>query len=605
MHLETPSDKSSDDRPTLTSSHRLLEALSPQEIARLIEALFAVLSPKLQEEAIAQLSPDTYQTVKQILREPQTTPTVSLEKQAQTWSQLLREWNDIISEACDGEGKYTQGDDDWEGTYFDATALVEALEAVAERMLPLLQTAFEHSFTSDFSFVSALLEAELDISESLDEWMEMSEGLCLERQLTYCLLWWKWLSIQERRDAFHLVRQIRQYEEQFQDVELDRDAIVEFLLELPQGDKRIIFIGLTDQEETPLWKQDLKDIELCWHRLYFKSIEQYASDRYLDKLRKTIPQRWQNGLPIIESFQSKENHEQSLVVIEKPLEEWLAFHRADPAWMPEKSLLIATSSVNDRENTTLLLRYYRETAPALNQSERANALAIQEIAIAQWFDGSTMLATLAEIPVSESTRQALFISWQDYVARQSKPGSWYSDSRSPESVDTWWVSWLINSVADPQKGVNEFQQQINQWIAHLPGSRRELGEDYDILRLLTKDLMVIQNQGKPSYPQFYEVAIAKGRLSSPDDRSRRSYLKEYAPEELWEQAIAFWKTNFHHYVPRPESATKSNYDEQARWMTAVQELSPQSFQTLLSQWRTAHGRCNNPWKAMKAMGLED
>lgn len=80
---------------------RLLNALTQQEIAQLIDALFTVLSPELQEQAIAQLCPDTQQTVKQILApapivestQATAAQTVSMAKQAQTWSELWRDWD--------------------------------------------------------------------------------------------------------------------------------------------------------------------------------------------------------------------------------------------------------------------------------------------------------------------------------------------------------------------------------------------------------------------------------------------------------------------------------------------------------------------------------
>lgn len=107
---------------TTTVSNRLLNALTQQEIAQLIDALFGVLSPELQEQAIAQLSADTQQTVKQILAPPSTveqtqaseTQTVSLAKQAQTWSELWRDWDAIVWEASQEEGKYIAQEVRWE-----------------------------------------------------------------------------------------------------------------------------------------------------------------------------------------------------------------------------------------------------------------------------------------------------------------------------------------------------------------------------------------------------------------------------------------------------------------------------------------------------------
>ncbi|MBV8883825.1 MAG: hypothetical protein JO235_07470 [Chroococcidiopsidaceae cyanobacterium CP_BM_RX_35] len=37
----------------------------------------------------------------------------------------------------------------------------------------------------------------------------------------------------------------------------------------------------------------------------------------------------------------------------------------------------------------------------------------------------------------------------------------------------------------------------------------------------------------------------------------------------------------HHFVPKPESARKSDYTEHAHWMAALKELSPQNYETLL------------------------
>lgn len=51
-HLESSYDR----------GEHLLNALTQQELAQLIDALFAVLSPELQAAAIAQLSEDTQQS---------------------------------------------------------------------------------------------------------------------------------------------------------------------------------------------------------------------------------------------------------------------------------------------------------------------------------------------------------------------------------------------------------------------------------------------------------------------------------------------------------------------------------------------------------------
>lgn len=374
---------------------------------------------------------------------------------------------------------------------------------------------------------------------------------------------------------------------------------------MSEAEQRCILTGLTTDRETSSWQRTLGDTYSHWHHLYLHLIEQYAPDRYLDNLRKTIPQQWENGLPIIEALLAEQNYAESLTVVQETLHSLLKSTRGEANWTPEALLLIATSGFyyeGEQNNASKLLGYYQQTAQGLNQTERANTLEIQQIAIAQWFNWSTMFTAFAEIPVSEPIRQALFISWRDLVDRKTKPQIWGGYGRA-KSVNTWWVPWLIDSVADSQKGANWFQQQITQWLTNLPGDPHQLGENYNLLRLLTKDLTEIQNEGKPEYPQFYQVVIRPKEFSMENDQSRREYLKQYAPADLLDQVMNYWKMHLQHFVPKPESVNRSDYTEHARWMVALKELSPQSYETLLAQWQGAHQRRSNLWKAMKQMGL--
>lgn len=615
VHRPIDDQQSEGHRETANVSNLLLEALTQQEIAQLLDALFEVMSSEQQERAISQLEIETQQTVKQILSSPPTgdrtlasdTQIISSAKQAQTWSELWQQWDAIVHEASAEEGQYIYQEVDWEPPYFDETTFVEDLEEVAAKMRPLIPIAFEREFTPEGDFASALLEAEAEVAGSLPDWMEIVNGLCIERQLTCCVLEWAWLTLQRQgEDAFGLAQCIQEYDGLFCDVVLERDAILDFFSQLPAAQKQRLFDGLSANKETALWKSQLEDVSSPWHCLYLDLVEQYAPDRYLDSLRETIPQQWQNGLPIIEAFLEQQDYPQSQQVIEETLEALLASRR-DISWTPESSLLfVALGLYCDREpgNITTLLRYARQTAEALNQPEKANALEIQQIAFWRWFDWSAMFAAFTEIRVSAATRQALFGCWRDYVARLSKPRTYGYGYIAVKAVKTWWVQWLINSIADSKKGAKWFERKMTQWLADLPGDKTELGEEYDLLRLLTKDLTEIQHGGESDYPQFYRVVIRPQELKSQDERARRDYLQQYAPADLLERAIDYWKAHLHRFVPKPELAQKSNYTEHARSMAALKELSSQDYQILLASWRVDHKRRRNLWKAMKQVDLE-
>jgi hypothetical protein len=598
--------KQNSDNPS--KSNQLLKALTQLEISQLINALLGVLSPELQEQAISQLPTDTQQTVRQILApsQPQVSTqftdaeTVSLAKQAEIWAGLWREWDTIVSEASEEEGKYIVREADWEEPYFDTTTFIEDLEIVANKMQPLIQIGFEHEFSPEPDFVTALLDAETDVASGIPDWMEITDGLYLEQHLTRCILESEWLTIREQgQDAFQFTECIREYEQQFQEVQLNSGTVFAFLIQLPETDRQIILAGLTANKETALWMSVLANIHSCWQQFYLHLIEQYAPDRYLKQLRTTIPQQWQNGLPIIEKLLNEQNYSESLVAIEETVSSLLKPTRSDVYWTPETSMLVAIHGLyydGNSENINTLLRYYQQTAQGLNQTERANALEIQQIGIDRWFNWSRMFAAFVEVPVSEVTRQALFTSWQDYVVSRTKSYSW-------KKVDSWWLCWLIESVDDRQKGVSWFQAQITQWLDNLPGDRSQLGENYDRLRLLTKDLTEIYHQGESGYPQFDRVVIRPKEFSTQSDESRREYLKASVPDHLFDLVMNYWKVNLHQFVPKPESVHSADYTTHAQWMVALKELSPQDYETLLAQWKVAHKRRINLWKAMKQMGV--
>jgi hypothetical protein len=444
------------------------------------------------------------------------------------------------------------------------------------------------------------------MTKGFDDWMEITDGLYLEDQLTYCVFQWEWLTVQKRRqNAFELVQRIRQCEQQFQQIAFDDDVVLDFLTQLPESDQQHILAGLTADKETSHWKEVLSDTASPWHQLYLDLVEQYAPELYLDNLRATIPQQWQNGLLIIEALLVEQNYAESLVVIEETLKSLLKLDQEGNAWTPETSLLIVVISgfhrAADQESVTLLLRNYHRVVQELNQTERANALEIQLIAIAQCFNWTVMFKTFTESPVSASTHQALFTSWKNYIARKSKPNNWNNYRHS--TVEPWWLLWLIDSITDPKKGKIWFQQQITHWLTHLPEDKNQLGENYALLRLLTKDLTDIQSKAKIKSSVFYQVVIVPNELSTHDDQSRQEYLKQYAPTGLLEQVMTYWKTHLQNFVPRPELVQKADYTEAVRWMMALSELSPREYKNLLNQWQVAHQRRTNLWKAMEKAGL--
>ena len=595
----------------------LLAALTNTEISHLLDSFLQTLPPERLEQSLAQLSPDTQETVRQLLNPSKSKTSsqkteslpISLAKLSQNWSELWQDWDAIVWEASEEDGQYIEQEAHWEPPYFDNYAFAEDLDKVAEKMQPLVQIAFEHSFTPDRGFAPALLEAEAEISGGIPEWMEIADGIELGNHVTRCLLRWEYLTAQDQgQDAFQFAQYIRQLESEFSLISMNDQALIDFLWELSEEDRRCIFIGLTDTKTSPSWQRELDNTYSPWHLFYREAINQFAPERYLDNLRTTISQRWTDGLPVIENLLAENNYVESLNVIQETLASLLASRHQESDWTPETSLLVTMVSGYyygevGFNNVKTLLGYFQQAEQGLGRVELSNVLKIQQIAFDSCFDWKVMFQTFTEVPISKQTYQSLFQSWREYIVRRAMPRSMIFGSS--QRAQTSWIHWLIDSIADNQKGVPWFQKQITQWVMNLPKTLNTLGDTFDLLRLLTKDLQVLEDENRFSYPIFYEVVIRVSELSASDDSSRQTYLKEFAPRNLLGQVMNYWKTHLHHFVPDPRAAPKSDYTQHAKWMAALKELVPTAYETLLVQWRSDHARRSNLWKAMKKAGLAD
>jgi hypothetical protein len=601
------------DHDPLQIGQRLLAALTQNEIAHLLDEFIGTLSPEMLEKVLDQLPLDTRHTVQTVLVPPdspestqdQQTPSVSLAKLEQTWSALWQEWDNIVDEAAQEDGHYIVRERHWEDPYFDSTTFVSDLDRVAQKMRPLLQTAFANEFVPAASFMEVLLDADADIMAAMPEWIYLDDGYYLDEHVTACLLEWEWLEVQEdTSDVFLLAQRLREWEEESPYAKLAQGTFLEFFSHLPVEQQQQVFSGLTTNKDTPLWQPVLTNTFSRWHTLYMHYVKQYAPEHYIDHLRPTISQRWENGLPVIESYLHRHDFQDSLAAIEQTLES-LFHRRQDVPWTPETSLLfpIAQSHyVRDHADPyERLLTYYQQTAQGLGQLQLVNVLEIQLKAFEHCFDWQQMLRVFDEIPVSEAIHHALFQSWRDYIIRLTTPDTWEFGRR--QSDHRWWLHWLFDSMADRHKGPSWFQQQLQQWLAQLPAKQSNLGADFAFLRLLTKDVWEGRGSTDTPYSQFFQFVINPQSLSTRDDASRQEYLQQYAMDDLWDHVMAYWQGNLHHLVPKPEQADKSVYTKHAQWMAALQELAPGAYATLLKQWQERHKRRINLWKAMAEQGL--
>jgi hypothetical protein len=268
----------SNDSIDIKLSEHLLKALTQQEIAQLLDALLGVLTSELQEQAIDQLLSSTQQTVRQILapaipqdsnKQANATPIASIAKQAQTWSKLWGEWNTVLSEVSEDEGKYIVQEVSWEPPYFDNYMFMEDLENIAAQLLPLIPIVVENNFSPENKFFEELVDIENTVVDTIPDWMGSLEGLDMPRNLTHCVLQWQWQWAQaEEQDAFCFAQSIRKYETHFQLVHFDRVVLKDFILKIPVTDQQNIFAGLIANQTDEPWQHELKNKSSHWHDVY-------------------------------------------------------------------------------------------------------------------------------------------------------------------------------------------------------------------------------------------------------------------------------------------------------------------------------------------------
>ena len=404
--------------------NQLFEALTQPEIAQLLEVLFEALSPDLRAAALDHLPPDTKQTIMAILSPSEadahmkTQPAaVSSAKLAETWSNLWRTWDKIVLEASDEDGDYIVQEAHWEPPYFDEYTFIKNLEQVAKQMRPLLEDAFHNGASHDTNFAEALASMEDEVASGLPEWMEMFDGIGLEEHLTYCLLHWEWLeSNAEGLDAFSFALRVRDWEETFAYIYLDENTLLDYFTALSETDQQHIFEGMTRHQADPEWKTVLANTYNHWHGLHLYYVEQFAPEQLMDNLRATIPQQWENGLPVIEDLLDKEDYQKSLSVIKDTLASLLKSNWLDTDWAPEESFMFASVSLYDddgrRQNYASLLDYYQKTAVGLGQTELANLLVLQQTAIKHFFDWEKMYQAFVKAAIPEDARQSLLNAWR-------------------------------------------------------------------------------------------------------------------------------------------------------------------------------------------------
>ena len=115
---------------------RLGKALSDEEIRHVLGSALLALDDTSRKRLCARLAPETSAALVPVLDPPPSnargskTPVVVAGKGKfrQEWDRLWAEWEEVVAESGDEEGKYVQQDHDWEAPYSDPSSISEDLD---------------------------------------------------------------------------------------------------------------------------------------------------------------------------------------------------------------------------------------------------------------------------------------------------------------------------------------------------------------------------------------------------------------------------------------------------------------------------------------------
>jgi hypothetical protein len=579
---------------------RLTEALTQEQIIHLLDTAFRLWGRERMRELIAAVDQDVAATLSRLI-EPGGAPMkriVSDSKIMQEWRELWGQWDKVVSELGDEEGGYAYREHHWEEPYFDARSFASDLDKVAERMRPFLKEIHEIGEEDDDVFDGALVDIDTGM-EDYPEWMNAGEqGCSLGASATECVLEWERLAANSARD---FVEKIAAMEDRWSFVGLDDEATIDFFRSLPEEDQRQALVYIDDHRHESFWQSGLELSHSKWHKIFYGFRAVYEPAGYLDDCRRLLVQDWRYGLPLVRHLASTGEYSEAKLIIEQTVNSFLK-----GGWEPEKSLLVSALRPGyfhgvAREDVVSLLKDWMFVAEKLNNGERAASLRFQLVTYENPYHWDTVAECYRKFNLPPFTRSATMLieQWKDHVLHAQLGWGPAGD----KMIDDCWVRWLLQESLDDAPDRSRFLSKAVEWLEsllHAPEARFKAQKE--LLSMLTCDLMRF-HEPATGYHCLRAVICRSSDDGKEQAASRRHFLKQVGAEQLTPQVIQCWKSHIVKLIPDPGKTQGSIYTFHAQWLAALNELDPQAYGKLISQWKEIHKRRKNLWKAVRDQGL--
>lgn len=329
---------------------RLDEALSEEEIRRVVASSLLVLDDASRKRLLARVAPETAAALISALDPPRktarnqkaTVPAAGKGKLRQEWDRLWQEWARIVDETGAETGDYVHQDADWEPPYIDTYSIGLDLDAVAAKMHSLIPRVIAEGIDPGFSFAQAIREMDEGLYVGQLDWVVegIGEDCCLGPKATTCLLEWEWKAAQgEGRDAAAFLDEVRDLEAGLHQVVLDGQAIKTFVRGLSHEQRQIVLASMERQRLSPRWTEAFTRAYGCWAEILRDLSKRWKPELHLEISRANIAQDWTLALPLVEDAVKRKAFAEATDIIDEALRSRLR-RAANERWKPCEELLV-------------------------------------------------------------------------------------------------------------------------------------------------------------------------------------------------------------------------------------------------------------------------
>lgn len=563
--------------------------------------VFSSLNKEKTEKIISKLENDIAKTLMEIIypikKEGEKHEiTASDAKYIQEWKKLWKEWDKAVSKIGDENGPYVYYESHWDPPCFYGEPLSEALDLIAEQILPLVEKIYKLKIEDEDKFFIALQEIE-DRFHSYPEWIYADDTECtISLNTTQCILDWQWLFAKEHEKPVRaFLNKLINIEEMLENIYLSTGTIIDFVISLSDEQQKEVYDYITENETKAFFKEKLYKTSTAWHHIYISLSRKFNRKVYLEMCRNMIDREWSYGCPLVDYYLEEKNYEEAEPILEKIFNSFAG----NTQWNPVEMLLIKLMIYRDKDckNTiTDLLQKGILLSEILKKDKRKTALMVQHTIVENpysWDKVIELFRDLNKEPCRDIIKK-LFRKWQIFNVEESLSNFWNFKGNNEDN----WIYWLIETGL--YKDRLWFIQKMTEWLYSL--SKEEFKKQHELIYILTGDLSYMSSI-KKEYPSLFKFFINDNYGNEECAKSRREWLGRVEAEKLLPLLMESWKKHIIVMVPDPSTAHNSNYNEHACWLAVLKEFNINTYRNILNKWEFYHKRRKNLWKAISSLSL--